>query len=275
MTVLSFHSFIEADVNVCHSGRVLSDHEIDAIKSAEAIILPQGCNRALYDLVGSHCTNFFPNYDAYFDYPGKLGQAALFEKHGVSHPATTTFSDLKSYRKGGGDEDLSYPFVFKFSWGGEGKNVFLIESDKELLKALKIAQTHEAEGRKGFLFQEYIPTGGRSLRVVVIGSSFFSYWRVAEDSDSFYSNLSKGAAIDCESFPEKQEAAVFVLKGFCRDTCINLAGFDFLFDTGDTYNTPLFLEINYFFRCRGLGGVDNYNRLLVEGVRDWLRQIKR
>lgn len=274
MTILSFHSFVEADVNVCHSGRVLSEHEIDAIKSAKAIILPQGCSRTLYDLVGSHCPNFFPNYDAYFDYPGKLGQAELFEKHGVSHPKTAVFPDLATYRKGGGYGSFSYPFVLKFSWGGEGKNVFLIDSAKELLQAMNIAAAHEKEGRKGFLFQEYIPTGGRSLRVVVIGHSFYPYWRVAENPDSFYSNLSKGAAIDCESFPEKQQAAVFALQGFCRDTGINLAGFDFLFDTGDTDNTPMFLEINYCFRCRGLGGVDNYNRLLVEGVREWLEKVR-
>lgn len=273
MTILSFHSFIEADVNVCHSGKVLTSQEIDAVKSAKAIILPQGCSKKLYRLVGNHCANFFPNYDAYFDYPGKVGQAALFEKYGVSFPKTITFPNLKTYHTSKKDNCFQYPFVFKLSIGGEGNNVFLLKSDKDLHKALEHAQEYEEKGREGFLFQEYIPTGGRSLRVVVIGNKFIPYWRVGENPDSFYTNLSKGAAIDHDSFPEQQQAAVSALKKFCQDTSINLAGFDFIFNIDDTYCAPLFLEINYFFRCRGLGGVDNYQELLVDGVRDWLKGI--
>ncbi len=274
MTILSFHSFVEADVNVYHSGKVLNSQEIDAVKSANAVILPQGCSKKLYQLVRNHCDNFFPNYDAYFDYPGKVGQAALFKKYGVTFPKTTTFANLKAYHKNKTDEWVQYPFVFKLSLGGEGNNVFLVKSEKDLLKALEHAQEYEEKGREGFLFQEYIPTGGRSLRVVVIGNKFFPYWRVGENPTSFYSNLSKGAVIDYESFPDQQQAAVSALEQFCRDTGINLAGFDFIFNFDDEYCEPLFLEINYFFRCHGLGGVDNYQKLLVDGVRDWLKGIK-
>ncbi len=274
MTILSFHSFVEADANVYHSGKVLASQEIEAIKSAKAVILPQGCNKKLYHLVRSHCANFFPNYDAYFDYPGKVGQAALFKKYGVSIPKTTTFANLKAYHRNKPDQYYNYPFVFKLSLGGEGNNVFLLKSEKDLLKALEHAQEYEEKGREGFLFQEYIPTGGRSLRVVVIGNKFFPYWRVGENLDSFYSNLSKGAVIDHDSYPDQQQAAVSALKKFCRDTGINLAGFDFIFSIDDKDCAPFFLEINYFFRCRGLGGVDNYQKLLVDGVRDWLKEIK-
>lgn len=259
---------------MCHSGKVLTRQEINAVKSAKAVILPQGCSKKLYDLVRTHCVNFFPNYDAYFDYPGKVGQAALFEKYGVSFPKTITFLNLEEYYKNKTDDCFQYPFVFKLSWGGEGNNVFLLKSKKDLLKALEHAQEYEEKGREGFLFQEYIPTGGRSLRVVVIGNKFYPYWRVGENSDSFYTNLSKGAVIDHDSLPEQQQAAVSALKKFCRDTGINLAGFDFIFGIDDKYCEPLFLEINYFFRCRGLGGVDNYQKLLEDGVLDWLKEIR-
>lgn len=274
MTILSFHPYIEADVNVCHSGKVLTCQEMDAVKSAKAVILRQGCSKKLYYLVCRHCANFFPNYNAYFDYPGKVGQAALFEKHGVSFPKTNTFPNLKTYHKNKTDECFQYPFVFKLSWGGEGKTVILVKSEKDLLKALELAQEYEEQGSEGFLFQEYTPTGGRSLRIVVIGNKFFPYWRVAQNPDSFYSNLSKGAVIDHDSFPDKKQAAVFTLKKFCRDTGINLAGFDFIFSIDEKYCAPLFLEINYFFRCQGLGGVDNYQKLLEDGVRDWLKKIE-
>ncbi len=261
-------------MNVCHSGKVLTSQEMEAVTSAKAIILPQGCSEKLYKLVSRHCSHFFPNYDAYFAYPGKIGQAALFKKHGVSMPKTKTFPNLKAYHKHKTDECYQYPFVFKLSWGGEGSNVFLIECEKNLSKALEFAKESEGQGREGFLFQEYIPTGGRSLRVVVIGKKFFPYWRVARDPDSFYSNLSKGAVIDFNSFPDQKHAAVSALQKFCKDTGINLAGFDFIFNIDEKHDEPFFLEINYFFRCHGLGGVDSYQKLLADGVRDWLKEIE-
>lgn len=274
MTILSFHAYIEADVNMFHSRQELTCQEIDAVKSAKAVILPQGCSKNLYRLVCRHCANFFPNYDAYFGYPGKTGQAALFAKHGVPFPKTKTFSNLEAYYRDKRDECFQYPFVFKLSWGGEGKTVFLVKSEKDLRKALEHALEYEGQGKEGFLFQEYVPTGGRSLRIVVIGNRFFPYWRVARDPDSFYSNLAKGAVIDHDSFPDQKQAAVATLKKFCRDTGINLAGFDFIFSIDEKYCAPLFLEINYFFRCLGLGGVDNYQKLLEEGVREWLKEIE-
>ncbi len=167
---------------------------------------------------------------------------------------------------------FNYPFVFKFSWGGEGNNVFLIQSPKDLALCLERAREWERQGKKEFLLQEYVPTGGRSLRVVVIGNNFYSYWRKVADG-GFYTNLAKGASIDRDSFPELQEKAVMALRDVCRKTGINLAGFDFLFSTQDPENTPLFLEINVCFRCRGLGGADSFNRLLVQGIREWLAQL--
>ena len=157
MTILSFHSLIEADVNVCHSGQVFTSREMDAVKSAKAVILPQGCSQKLYNLVGRHCANFFPNYDASFDYPGKVGQAALFEKYGVSFPKTNTFPSLKAYHKNITDDCFQYPFVFKFSWGGEGKNVFLVESEKDLQKALERAQEYEEQGNEGYCGGQFEP----------------------------------------------------------------------------------------------------------------------
>ena len=65
---------------------------------------------------------------------------------------------------------------------------------------------------------------------------------------------------------------------FGRQTGINLAGFDFLFntaaiDTGEIQ--PLLLEINYFFGRRGLGGSDTFYRLLESEIEKWLENVKR
>lgn len=270
MNVLSFHLLIEADHNRIVSKGGPSDEDRKAIEAADAVILPQGCRESLYRMARKHCAHVLPNYDVVFQYPGKTGQDAFFKKMHLPHPATHSFQDLRAFSKSA--HSFTYPYVFKFSWGGEGNNVFLIKSAEDLARCLEKAEEWEQQDKTGFLLQEYVPTGGRSLRVVVIGNNFYSYWRQGQDGE-FYTNLAKGASIEHESSPELQEKAVTVLKDVCRKTGINLAGFDFLFSTDDPTNTPLFLEINVCFRCKGLGGVDAYNRLLEQDIKEWLNQI--
>lgn len=275
MKVLSFHSCIEADLNIFCGGRSPTKDDEAAIKAADAVILPQGCKENLYLLARRNCEHVFPNYDAFFKYPEKTGQAALFSEQNVAAPLTEIFHNLAAYKGAAPDGGFSKPFVFKLSWGGEGRNVFLIKSPDDLQNALELAGYWERRGKEGFLFQKYIPTGGRSLRIVVIMNKLVSYWRVGERPDSFYSNISKGATIDSDAFPEQQEAAVRVLQGFCKKTGINLAGFDFLFHAEEEKPLPLFLEINYFFRTKGLGGHDSYLKLLEKSIREWLDAIRR
>lgn len=275
MKVLSFHSCIEADLNIFWRDRPPSKDDEAAIKAADAVILPQGCKESLYRVARRNCEHVFPNYDAFFKYPGKTGQATLFLEEKLATPQTRIFSNLAAYKRTAPDNCFSRPFVFKLSWGGEGRNVFLIESPDNLQNALEFAEDWEGRGKEGFLLQEYIPTDGRSLRIVVMGDTLVSYWRVAESPDSFYSNISKGATIDYDAFPEQQKAANRVLQGFCKKTGINLAGFDFLFHAEEEKPLPLFLEINYFFRTKGLGGHDNYLKLLETSIRKWLDGIMR
>ena len=272
LNVLSYHLLIEAGRNRVYSGKPSKD-DVAAIQEADAVILPQGGKKPLYRLARRYCAHVFPNYDAFFSYPGKTGQAALFKKLKVPHPDTLIFENLACFAERGKDI-RTYPFVFKFAWGGEGNNVFFVQSVLELDTCLDLAKKWEGQGKRGFVIQEYIPSAGRSLRVVVIGSRFISYWRTHHDQNSFYSNVSRGAEIDKDNDPDLQEAAVRELKKFCERTKINLAGFDFLFDSRQKKPGPLFLEINYFFRCHGLGGTDRYFLLLVEAVNEWLAGIK-
>ena len=97
-----------------------------------------------------------------------------------------------------------------------------------------------------------------------------SYWRVQENSDGFYSNLSKGAEIDSEAEPGLQHKAVALIKYLCQKTGINLAGFDAIFSSENGDPDPMLLEINYFFGRKGLGGSENYYRILLEEIRNWL-----
>jgi ribosomal protein S6--L-glutamate ligase len=227
----------------------------------------------------NNCAHVFPDYDARFAYPEKIGQTKLFQKTGVSHPHTVYY-DKGALSKIGyqsllNNLPLALPFVFKFNWGGEGETVFLLQSLEAVEKALKNAVLCEKSGQYGFLLQEFIPSRGRSLRVVVIHQSYFSYWRVHEEADGFYTNLKKGAKIDADSDPVLQEAAVAATQRFCDQTKINLAGFDILFSEPHLQTgliKPLFLEINYFFGRKGLGGSENYYTLLQTEIDTWIKQ---
>ena len=97
-----------------------------------------------------------------------------------------------------------------------------------------------------------------------------SYWRIQENNDGFYSNLSKGAIIDSEAEPGLQQKAVALIKDLCQKTGINLAGFDVIFSSENDDPDPMLLEINYFFGRKGLGGSENYYRILLEEIRNWL-----
>ena len=71
-----------------------------------------------------------------------------------------------------------------------------------------------------------------------------------------------------------QRSAVRAVKSFCMKTSVNLAGFDLLFSTDPKTTDPYFLEINYFFGRRGLGGSENYYKLLLHEIDVWLKEVK-
>ena len=72
--ILSFHPCFEADINIICAGREPDHNDSAAMRSAAAVILPQGCREALYRMAKQNCAHVFPNYDARFEYPGKTGQ---------------------------------------------------------------------------------------------------------------------------------------------------------------------------------------------------------
>ncbi|MGD9089032.1 MAG: hypothetical protein PVI38_11095, partial [Desulfobacterales bacterium] len=179
--IVSFHPVFEADQNIICAGREPGADDLAAIRAAHAVVLPQGCRRSLYEMATEHCRHVFPNYDARFDYPGKLGQIRLFQETDTAHPHAETYATLDAFRQPSADNPAEIAFkppcVFKFDWGGEGKTVYLLNSRKDLQDVLHKAADFERSGQKGFLLQEYVPTQGRTLRVVIIGQRFISYWR--------------------------------------------------------------------------------------------------
>ena len=270
--ILSFHPCIEGDQNIICAGREAGNNDLAAIQKAAAVILPQGCRPALYHMARQNCPLVFPNYDARFAYPGKNGQINLFNTHEAPIPKTRCFASLADYAIHPNPIDgFMFPFVFKFDWGGDGDYVLLLEDPGDLSTAIDRARRYEKSGQFGFLIQRLVPAGNRSLRVVVINQKYISYWRVA-DTDGFYSNLSKGSSIDRYSDPQLQAAGVEQTKILCRRTGIDLAGVDLLFDHTQSEPVPYFIEINFFFGRKGLGGSQAYYDLLETEISNWLRR---
>jgi ribosomal protein S6--L-glutamate ligase len=274
--IVSFHPVYEADQNILCAGREPGADDLAAINAAHAVVLPQGCRQSLYEMATENCRHVFPNYDARFDYPGKLGQIHLFQETGTAHPPAETYNSLDAFRQQYGDnlEDIAFklPCVFKFNWGGEGKTVYLLNSTEDLRDVLRKAADFERSGQRGFLLQQYVPTQGRTLRVVIIGRRSISYWRIQKDTEAFKSSVSEGARIDAALSPERQKIAIEFVRGFCSKTGINLAGFDVIFTPANRGVNPLILEINYFFGRRGLGGSEAYYGILKEEIQSWIER---
>lgn len=273
MKILSFNSYFEGDMNRSCAARRPSEADRSAIAGADAVILPRGCKQSLYIMARRNCPNVFPNYDVCYRYPGKTGQINLFRENNLLHPESKIFHDCSEFLRIYSKSPFSFPCVFKFSWGGEGRYVYLLKTHGDFLNCMEIAGYWEKKGFKGFLFQEYIPTGGRSLRAVVMGRHIFTYWRAQKDREQFYTNLVKGAFIDNDSDMHLQNKAMKATRCFSKKTGLNHAGLDFLFTIEEADPEPLFLEINYFFHYTGLGGPDSYRLLLRSAVEDWLSHI--
>jgi len=271
--IVSFHPCFPGDKNILCAGREPDSDDMAVIKSASAVILPQGCKQSLYNMAKNNCPCIFPNYDAKFKYPDKIGQIILFRKTGMQHPKTEIYPAIEYYQKKYGQlitkPSVGFPFVFRFNWGGEGDNLFLIRSLGEFRNALQKTAEFEKTGQKGFLLQEYIPSQGKFLRAVIIGTKIYSFWKMQNESDCFWSSIVRGGAVDKKSYPELQELAVLSVKKFCRLTNINLAGFDFLISLKDN-TRPLFFKINYLFETQGLGGSEAYYKILKDEIKKWL-----
>jgi ribosomal protein S6--L-glutamate ligase len=57
---------------------------------------------------------------------------------------------------------------------------------------------------------------------------------------------------------------------FSKQTGVNLAAIDFVCSLSDMQPELLFLEVNYYFGRRGLGGSEDYYHILHDAVREWL-----
>lgn len=273
--ILSYHPCYVGDRNLLCAGRPPDANDASAMAEATAVILPQGCPEALYRLARQQCPQLFPHYDVRFGFPGKRGQARLFGRMDIPHPVTLSFAGVDDFfhrhPRWRQSPPLDLPLVFKFDWGGGGDTVFRVAEIETLVALLDRAAQTEKSGAAGFVLQAFVPGDHRTLRVAVIGEHREAYWRIQTDPTRFHASVCAGAVIERSAFPEQMAAGIRAVDDFCRRTAVNLAGFDLLFP--ENRAEPLFLEINWFFGRRGLGGSEPFYTLLTAEIDRWLGRI--
>lgn len=272
--ILSFHPCIDADFNVIVAGRAPGAEEESLVKRANAIILPQGVRQDLYHLCRRYSERVFPNYDHRFRHPGKIGDTLLCRSLGMPHPKTAIFHSVAHYRQLFPTEEerfpFALPFILKGNYSGEGHMVFRITDGKQLQAILEQLSAMENSGTQGFIAQQWVNHGGRDVRVVVLYDQLVSYWRVQHDPKQFLTNLTAGGVIDQSSDPSLLKKAEKMVHFLRRNTGINLAGIDLMFDENDNAYQPLLVEINYWFGRRYFGSSEAYYTELREAVTRWL-----
>ena len=268
--ILSFHPCITADHQIILGHRQPDSDDASFISRADLIILPQTCSEKLYVMCAESGAAIFPDYHARFNYPGKVGQSILFNREGLPQPETLRWNSIDHFRAAV-DNALphKYPFLLKEDRTHEAGGIHLIrEQDDIEISLMKIMKRKKKE--VPFVSQEYIHAGGNALRVVIMENSYISYWKKSGAPGQEVSTISNGAVVDKKWRPELQKKGIDMAGGLTKKTGVNLAAVDFIFNLNEQDPEPLFLEINYYFGRRGLGGTINYYDLLFRTVSIWM-----
>ncbi|MDY0039475.1 MAG: ATP-grasp domain-containing protein [Desulforhabdus sp.] len=231
------------------------------LTEAAGILLPPYTPPWRYHVITRLAKRWFPRLETRFEYRGKAKQISLFQQLGVRCPETCVFdapAEAIDYviRYG---SPWGYPLVLKGDTGGGGSRVFPVSNRDDMFRHIAKLPPHEP-----VLLQRWIEHGGKDLRVVTYGSRAVSYFRVGDGS--FYNNVCRGGRLDYDSCPEQRRTGQEAVLEFCRGAMIDIAGFDLMFpDNG----RPVFIEINFHFGRKGLGGASGHQRHMLRAVLDW------
>ena len=270
--ILSFHPCFTADHQIILGDRPLHEEDRQRIRGAHAVILPQGRADGVFHECQNSGTPVFPNYEMRRTYPGKVGQSRLFQVFQLPCPRTFRWESVNLFKKTP-KAPHEFPFVVKDDKSHEAGGVFVVKDSESLGAALGFLALKEGVNNNGFVTQNFIPSGGNVLRAVIMGNQILTYWKRPAKPGQVITTISKGARIDHDWQPELQEKGRRQAQFLAKHTGINLAAVDFVFPLSEESPEPLFLEINYYFGRRGLGGMDAYYRLLFRAIQDWLKGI--
>ncbi len=118
----------------------------------------------------------------------KLREQYLFEVYGL--PTIKTFVSQSKTEVMKYIENCSYPFVSKDRTCAHGNCVFLI---KNKTQAKTLCEKIFSSGKETYVsylrqkdyvyFQEFVPNYGYDLRIVMVGNSYFGYYRYPREGD--------------------------------------------------------------------------------------------
>lgn len=144
---------------------------------------------------------------------------------------------------------LGYPLVVKEAYGSFGQQVYLIESEDELIGIVKQLK------HKPFILQEFIANSrGRDVRINVVGDQVIASMKRTSEHD-FRANMTNGGQSSPYT-PTKAEAELAIAAA--RILGVDFAGVDLLFGE----DGPLLCEVNSnshllnIFHCTGINIAD-------------------
>lgn len=274
--IVNYHPGLKADHNLLLvSQRPLDRRDYLAVAGAAAVLLPQVCRPDLYALVACLDKPHFPRPALHLGLDGKVGNHLLFTHLGLPQPRTLAFTDLegaaRAWRQGRvAAAGIAPPLVAKGAGGGQGRNVFLVDTPEDLLGLAGRLETHCFQGPSGLVLQQRVAIPGRDARVVVVGDQVDHFWRLAPHREAFFTSLSQGGVIDRAGWPGEMAQAVALARRLQALAGLDMAGVDVLVPEDAP---PMLLEINFYFGRNAHGGTAGLRRVHLAAARRWLEGL--
>jgi len=122
-------------------------------------------------------------------------------KHSIPTPRTTIATQQSEIKHQLAQLDCPYPIIVKGSHGATGHDVYLCETSDDAISIAQqmkaVDQTRTITGRTvhmaGVLFQEYLPQGNTSLRIIVCEGEVIAAAKHIARNGEFRSNVANGA----------------------------------------------------------------------------------
>lgn len=259
---VSFYPQIPMEENLSVFQSLDSPEIQKLIGRAAGVLVPRYILPGRYEAISKLTEHCFPRLSAKHDYTGKSRQIRLFRELDIRHPESLLFDNsaelLRYFNEHG--VPWEYPVVLKGDLGGGGSGVFPIYRPEDVTRHIV-----KIPAEQPVLLQRFIEHGGRDLRVVTYGRDFaVSYFRVG--GGQFYNNVCRGGRMDHEGWPEQQARGIEASQALCRRAGIDIAGFDLMFPDEEE---PVFIEINFNFGRKGLGGTPGHRKYEREAVMKW------
>ncbi len=166
----------------------------------------------------------------------KMATALDLNKSNLPQPKTVQFIHKKDILKN--LDILPYPVIIKNPAGRKGKNIYKIDTKKEVKKFLK-----KMPDLMPFIFQEFLPTDG-DIRVLVVGYKAIGAMKRHLVPGDFRANISQGA--DAEKYKLNPKIIKLAEKA-ARITKTEFAGVDII-ESKDKY---YLIEVNRSPQFRG------------------------